>query len=162
MSGGRFDYDQYKIGHIADDIEQVIERNGREKTKEELKEESWRTPDWYEQYPEDRFWYEYPPEVIEKFKIAVQKLREAQIYAHRIDWLLSGDDGEETFLERLEDELKSQKELYTYSRDQVHKLMCKSFEAGYKKHDVVEAGLEHLDTEVECSWILTRFDSTPK
>lgn len=55
----------------------------------------------------------------------------------------------------------SKKELYTYSRDQVHELMCKAFQAGYKKHDVVEAGLEHLDTEVECSWILTRFDSTP-
>jgi len=162
MSGGRFDYDQYKIGYIADRIEQEIERNGREKTREELKEESWRTPDWYEKYPEDKFWYEYPPEVIEKFKIAVQKLREAQIYAHRIDWLLSGDDGEETFLQRLEDELKSQNQPHTYSRDQVHELMCKAFKAGYKKHDVVEAGLEPLETEVECSWILTKFDSTPK
>ena len=54
------------------------------------------------------------------------------------------------------------KELYSYSRNQVHELMCKAFEAGYKKHDVVEAGLESLDTKVECSWILTKYDSTPK
>lgn len=107
MSGGHFNYDQYKIGYIADSIEEEIERNGREKTREEIKQESWRTPDWYEQYPEDKFHYEYPPEVIEQFKIAVRKLREAQIYAHRIDWLISADDGEESFLRRLKDDLNN-------------------------------------------------------
>jgi hypothetical protein len=104
MSGGHFGYDQYKIGYIADDIETIIERNGREKTLEELKTD-WRNPYWYEQHPEDKFHYEYPPEVIEQFKIAVRKLREAQIYAHRIDWLISDDDGEESFLRRLKEDL---------------------------------------------------------
>lgn len=106
MSGGRFNYDQYKIGYIADAIEQEIERNGREKTREEMKAEGWRDPNWYEKYPEEKFHYEYPPEVIEQFKIAVQKLREAQVYAHRVDWLLSSDDGEESFLRRLKEDLK--------------------------------------------------------
>ena len=106
MSGGRFNYDQYKIGYIADAIEQEIERNGREKTREEMKAEGWRDPNWYEKYPEDKFHYEYPPEVIEQFKIAVKKLREAQVYAHRVDWLLSSDDGEESFLRRLKEDLK--------------------------------------------------------
>lgn len=31
----------------------------------------------------------------------------AQIYAQRIDYLLAGDDGEETFQERLDKELKT-------------------------------------------------------
>lgn len=106
MSGGRFNYDQYKIGYIADAIEQEIERNGREKTREEMKAEGWRDPNWYEKYPEEKFHYEYPPEVIEQFKIAVKKLREAQVYAHRVDWLLSSDDGEESFLRRLKEDLK--------------------------------------------------------
>lgn len=105
MSGGHFNYDQYKIGYIADAIEQEIERNGREKTREEMKAEGWRDPNWYEKYPEDKFHYEYPPEVIEQFKIAVKKLREAQVYAHRVDWLLSSDDGEESFLRRLKEDL---------------------------------------------------------
>ena len=105
MSGGAFDYNQYKIGNIADDIEKVIERNGRKKTKEELKEESWHQPDWYEKYPEDLYYYEYPNEVIEKFKEAVKILRQAEVYAQRVDWLLSGDDGEESFLERLKEDL---------------------------------------------------------
>ena len=106
MSGGAFDYDQYKIGYIADQIEEVIVKNGVEKTPEELKDESWRDPEWYEKYPEDKFHYKYPDEVIEKMKEAVKALKIAQEYAQRVDWLLSGDDGEESFLSRLEENLK--------------------------------------------------------
>lgn len=105
MSGGFFDYDQYKIGRIADSVEHEIRKNGRKKTERELKEESWRDKDWYEQYPEDLFHHKYPDEVIDKFKEGLDMLRKAEIYAQRIDWLLSGDDGEQTFLERLKEDL---------------------------------------------------------
>jgi hypothetical protein len=106
MSGGAFDYNQYKIGYIADQIEQTIIKNGLEKTQEELKNESWRDDSWYEKYPEDLFHYKYPDEVIEKMKEAVKALKIAQEYAQRVDWLLSGDDGEESFLSRLKENLK--------------------------------------------------------
>ena len=43
-----------------------------------------------------------------------------------------------------------------YSEEEVFSLMCKAFEAGYKKYDVVEAGLEGLETEIECNWILKK------
>ncbi len=109
MSGGHFDYDQYKIGYMADSIESLIERSGRKKTMEELKEDSWRGSDWYEKYPEDLCHYKYPDEVIEEFKNAVRILREAQIYAHRVDWLVSGDDGVESFLRRLTEDLNNLK-----------------------------------------------------
>lgn len=105
MSGGHFNYDQYKIGYIADEIEQIIRTSGKPKTKEELKEESWRDPDWYDKYPEDLYHYKYPDEVIQKFKEGIKIIRLAEIYAHRIDWLISGDDGEETFLKRLEGDI---------------------------------------------------------
>jgi hypothetical protein len=105
MSGGAFNYDQYKIGYMVDQIEEVVVKNGVEKTPEDLKEEGWRDPDWYKKYPEDLFHYKYPDEVIEKMKEGIEVLKRAQIYAHRIDWLLSGDDGEESFLRRLEEEL---------------------------------------------------------
>jgi hypothetical protein len=105
MSGGRFDYDQYKIGYIAEAIEGEIEKNGREKTREELKEESWRSSDWYEKYPEDKFHYKYSDNVIEEFKNAVKYLKIAEIYAQRVDWLLSADDSEESFIRRLKEEL---------------------------------------------------------
>jgi len=101
MSGGAFEYNQYKIGYIADQIEHEIEKSGRPKTQEELKEESWRGPDWYEHLNH----YKYPDEVIEEFKNAVKHLRVAEIYAQRVDWLLSGDDGDETFMKRLKEDL---------------------------------------------------------
>ena len=106
MSGGAFDYNQYKIGYIADQIDEVIVKNGLEKTPEELKQEGWRDPEWYTKYPEDKFHYQYPDEVIEKMKEAVKSLKIAQEYAQRVDWLLSGDDGEESFLSRLDENLK--------------------------------------------------------
>jgi hypothetical protein len=109
MSGGAFNYDQYKIGYIVDQIEEVINSNGREKTEEELKQEAWRNPDWYKKYPEDLFHYKYPDKVIKEMKEGVEVLKRAQIYAQRIDWLLSGDDGEESFLRRLEEDLNNLK-----------------------------------------------------
>jgi hypothetical protein len=105
MSGGAFEYNQYKIGYIADQIEETVIKNGVEKTPEEIKDD-WHNDEWYEKYPEDKFHYKYPDEVIEKMKEAVKALKIAQVYAQRVDWLLSGDDGEESFLSRLEDELK--------------------------------------------------------
>jgi len=105
MSGGAFDYRQWHIEQIADDIEDLIEKNGRKKTNDELKEEHWHGDDWYEKYPEDLYHYKYPDEVIEKFKEGMKALRVAAVYAQRIDWLISGDDGEESFLERLKEEL---------------------------------------------------------
>jgi hypothetical protein len=105
MSGGAFNYDQYKIGYIADEIEQAIKLSGKEKTKRELDEENWRDPDWYEKYPEDKFHYKYQDEVMDALKEAVRVLRIAQIYAHRVDWYFSGDDGEESFIERLKEDL---------------------------------------------------------
>ncbi len=107
MSGGHFEYNQYKIDQIADELEQLIEKNGRERTQEELNEYRWRADDWYEEYPEDKFHHKYPDEVIEKFKEGLELLRKASIYAHRIDYLISGDDGEENFLTRLNSDLNN-------------------------------------------------------
>lgn len=105
MSGGRYEYSQYKILEIIDYIKEIINKNGKKKTNDELKEESWRNSKWYEQYPEDLYHYKYPDEIIEKMKEGVKQLQIAYVYAQRIDWLLSGDDGEETFLTSLKKEL---------------------------------------------------------
>jgi hypothetical protein len=105
MSGGTFDYNQYKIRYIADDIEQEIVKSGKPKSKRELDEERWRDPSWYEKYPEDLNHYKYRDEIIEEFKKGYEMLRKAEIYAQRIDWYLAGDDGEESFIERLKEDL---------------------------------------------------------
>jgi hypothetical protein len=106
MSGGRWEYNQYRLTDVIDDLKGLIEKNGKPKTKEEMKNEGWKDPDWYEKYPEDKFHYEYPDEVIEEFKNAIDIISKAQVYMHRVDWLLSGDDGEESFIKRLKQELK--------------------------------------------------------
>jgi hypothetical protein len=106
MSGGAFDYKQHNIAMIADEVEQIILNNGRPKTQEELRDESWsRDNSWYEKYPEDLNHYKYPDDVIAEFKKGLDMLRKAQVYAQRIDYLISGDDGEESFRERLKEDL---------------------------------------------------------
>ena len=91
MSGGFFDYDQFKIGEIADKIEDEI-RN-------------YEHPNTDEYNADDTYNHEYSETTIREFKRAVNILRLGQVCAHRIDWLLSGDDGEETFHKRLLEDL---------------------------------------------------------
>lgn len=90
MSGGRFDYKQYGLSEIADSIEYEICNNNAEPRPE----------DWFE--PNN-----FREETIREFNEAIVLLKKAGIYAQRIDWLLSGDDGEETFHERLRQDLLS-------------------------------------------------------
>jgi hypothetical protein len=106
MSGGHWDYLQYRFTDVVEDIQNIVERNGKEKTREELKNESWRDPEWYEKYPEDKFHHKYPDEVIKEFNKGAEIIKKAQVYMQRIDWLLSGDDGEESFIERLKEDLE--------------------------------------------------------
>lgn len=89
MSGGHFNYDQYRIGYIADSVEQLIRDNDRTDKNE-----------WGEDVGRH-----YPKDIIESFKDGLKALRVAQVYAQRIDWLVSGDDGEDSFHSRLEKEL---------------------------------------------------------
>lgn len=90
MSGGHFDYKQYSIDHIAETVKKVIEANNSTEKDE-----------WG--YPIGR---NYSNNVINELKKGLEILESAAIYANRIDWLLSGDDGEESFLKRLKEDLK--------------------------------------------------------
>jgi len=101
MSGGRFEYAQYKIGEIAKDIEVALERSG---TEIPIKER-WNDKEWYEKHPEDGFYDTYDGEIKKRFEEAIKVLKKAEVYAQRIDWYLSGDDGEESFLKRLKEDL---------------------------------------------------------
>ena len=96
MSGGYFDYDQYKLGYIADSLEQIIIDNNNEEIDE-----------WGSK--KGRF---YSPETIKRLKEAEYYCRLAQIYAHRADWLISCDDGEESFHRRLNEEIEEFKRQY--------------------------------------------------
>ncbi len=101
MSGGHFDYKQYHINEIVDSIERELNNQGKEKPKCKL----YCDKEYYEKYPDEKYYYTYPPIVQEKMKEAIRQLKIAAVYAQRVDWFLSGDDGEENFIKRLEDEL---------------------------------------------------------
>lgn len=90
MSGGHFQYKQWEIGHIADEVEQLIIDNDN---------------DEQDRYGDIKGCH-FSPETIKEFKQGLLILRQAHIYAQRIDWLVSGDDGEDSFRNRLKSELE--------------------------------------------------------
>ena len=115
MSGGHFGYQQWHIDEIAREVREVITEDHVEVPKDKL-DPRWDFDDDGNVHEWAKYYYNFTPETIEKFKEGYRKLREAYIYAQRIDWLLSGDDGEDSFhkrlkedLEELEEELKNEK-----------------------------------------------------
>lgn len=91
MSGGHFQYKQYELGHMADEIEQIILDNDSEEVNE---------------YGDPKS-YGYSSETIARFEVAREALLLAQIYVQRIDWLVSCDDGEDSFHSRLKHDINA-------------------------------------------------------
>lgn len=81
MSGGYFDYIQYRIFDAADGLELAI----KDRSEGE---------------------YAYKKETIDKFKEGLFHLKMAATYLQRIDYLLECDDGEDTFHIRLKADLE--------------------------------------------------------
>lgn len=162
MSGGHFDYSQYRINDIIDSIECTIEKatgprpplikkkhvstwelteTGRRclyhwanrfedlhdaeyyfthhvnyslisKTDKQLVAVHLPTGNEYtvseweeEEYEDGKYYPDYTKETLEELQNAIKVLRRAYIYAHRIDYFICGDDGEEAFHRKLKEEL---------------------------------------------------------
>lgn len=58
---------------------------------------------------EKPYFPDYKPETIAELKNGLTILRVASVYAERMEWLFSGDDGEESFLRRLTEDLEKLK-----------------------------------------------------
>jgi hypothetical protein len=105
MSGGHFDYLQSRLEYdVIDVIQKIVDNNNKEIPLKER--DSYRDNDWYEKYPEDKLYSNYSNETIQEFKNGIEAVKKAYIYIQRIDWLLSGDDGEDSFHERLKENLE--------------------------------------------------------
>lgn len=85
MSGGHFDYKQYDIGQIADSIDQLIINNNK--------------------LNEYNYANNFSEKTLNQFRRGTDLCKKAQIFAQRIDWLVSGDDDEESFYNRLKEDL---------------------------------------------------------
>jgi len=83
MSGGHFDYFHYKLGAFSEKLNDILKDDD----------------------------YCLSPDIITEIKKAINKSNELAVYERRIDWLISGDDGEETFFERLAEDLENAKRL---------------------------------------------------
>lgn len=73
MSGGHFEYNQYRLNDLASEIQRIVETH------------------------QNRDWWNFTPETIQKFQEAIVTLRKAEAMVQHIDWLVSGDNGEDTF-----------------------------------------------------------------
>jgi hypothetical protein len=80
MSGGHFDYVQYRLSSVVDQIQELIDNNNV-------------VDEW-------GYATNYSEETLDKFREAIKAVDKARNMIHRIDYLVSGDDGEETFNER--------------------------------------------------------------
>jgi hypothetical protein len=92
MSGGHFGdcgYDYYKVAQFADELEVEIENNGKEKNEDRTY--------GYEWYPN------HEPEVIEYLKKQIPILNKMSEIMRHIDYLYSGDLGDDTFMERVKE-----------------------------------------------------------
>lgn len=89
MSGGYFDYKQYVLNDISDGLEQELKKIN--------KNESYATKN------EDEI-----DVLLLKSNIlhTIELLKTARIHVQRLDWLFSGDDGLETYLDRVDEDLK--------------------------------------------------------
>ena len=99
MSGGAFEYNQYKIRQIWEIIQNELDKQGKEKQVQFWEKE------YYDKYPEARFEKFYGDDVQQIFKDGIEALKKAEIYTNRIDWFLSGDDGEDSLVSRLKSDL---------------------------------------------------------
>ena len=79
MSGGHWDYRQQDMFEIAQDIREIALDNDRGHTLA----------------------------TIDRLSYAAEMLMLSAAMVQRIDWLLSFDDGEETFLQRWEDDMRA-------------------------------------------------------
>jgi hypothetical protein len=88
MSGGRFDYVQFRFGEIVESIRSTIANNASDEKDE-----------WGDTIGEH-----LPPDIIAKLIATANAVERAEKMVTRVDWLLSGDDGEDCFRRRWKEE----------------------------------------------------------
>jgi hypothetical protein len=87
MSGGYFEYSQYRIQYIIESLEEYM-------VKGDQSDPAWEKGE------------EPSEEVLDEFRKGLKILKQAFVYTHRIDKLLSGDTGNKSFLQYLNEDLK--------------------------------------------------------
>lgn len=113
MSGGHFNYQQYRIADIRTSIEEYINGEAIEPSDVERFIKDWFHDPNCEEAAYIRKHHHtmpnrngYSEATVNEFYKAVELLRMAETYVERIDYLLSGDDSEKSFHRRLKEDLE--------------------------------------------------------
>lgn len=105
MSGGALDYVFGRIETAAEDVEQYIARIERGEEDEYFKPH-----EYYMKHNPDRKEFadgkRLKEAVLSRLRDAAKALRVAAVYAVRVEWLMSADDGWESFIMRTDEELE--------------------------------------------------------
>jgi hypothetical protein len=109
MSGGFFEnYEHYHIDEVARTIERLIRRAAEGPEQSSRSCEDYGPSEW-----EKNFYSELKPETKREFHQALLIIKQAAVYAQRIDYLMAGDDGEESFHRRLQEDLADNADSYS-------------------------------------------------
>ena len=108
MSGGSMDYVCFRIQQAAEDVASEIVRIEREMYEKGYG--SFKVFDYYkDKYPDNPDLKDGKPlaeAVLKRLRSALKSLKEAAVYAERVEWLTSGDDGYESFVVRTDEDLR--------------------------------------------------------
>ena len=98
----------YEIEIISEESQnRKFRAKGIKHEKEELLEVQEFIYEYYKNKNGEQVWYDdYSKETLDEFRKGLDILNKAYIYTQRIDWLLSEDDGEESFHKRLKEDLE--------------------------------------------------------
>lgn len=91
MSGGRFNYLQFRVKEISETLKEIIDRQGKPF------EDEW----------EQGEYETFPPDVQQIMLDGIKAIDRAFVYIQRIDWFLCGDDGKDSLIERLKEDLEN-------------------------------------------------------
>jgi hypothetical protein len=108
MSGGSMDYVYSRIEMAAEEVQEEIRRIEEDRDRQGLKR--FKALDYYrEKYPDNQMFRNeafLKHAVLKRLREAVSCMKKAAIYARRVEWLTSCDDGYESFVLRVDEELK--------------------------------------------------------
>lgn len=101
MPGGHFDYKEFYIKEILDQLIEEYVKQGSLKNEEDLMDDEL----YYKNYPNEKYYDVLPPNVNTKLMEAFTLLKQSYIYITQLDRYLSGDINEESLIEQIDKEI---------------------------------------------------------
>lgn len=111
MSGGSLDFLSFRIDEACDKIEERVNGKSVDECDVDYYIEDNCCDEEEAEYIRKNLHtkpnpYGYSKSTLKELRTALSLLRKVAVYAHRVEWLFSGDDGEDNFRARLKEDLE--------------------------------------------------------